>query len=508
MLKLCSQVIKSRDDENIRDFLDATLDAKKHTPLALVVLASGAKNQLFCAQLLLGHGANPNTLNANGASPYDHADYTMNEQMQALLKRHNAKRGTTIRAFDRACAAIKDNSLEQLQSELSHCDNPQERQDMCEMNDSDGNNLVTLAVELGYESIVCWLIENFNFSPNAKNKKGDSLITLAARAGHVPVLRYLAELKKVPADKEALFLTAIEHGRRGVLQYFIDSKQITDLLAIRKIQGQSITYIDWAAQHKQQGIVGYLRSLGALPVSLLPIRQGILNGAKNHSPHELKTNLDFWQFKAQWDAGPLKDDQGNTPLHLAVMTSNGQNWKETVELLVERTDVKTDGRTLKYFDIEAVNNANKTVLDLANDAKNYRLVAFLQEHGAKPYEELEPQDKKAERLKRETEVTERRRRLCDCASANKFQELRELLKNSSPADRNAQNNQKNSLLALAVLGGNLPMVVMLVEEFRVTLNTKNRDGKTPLDLADLLSDKKIKQYLDKAGALYGDQMAT
>eukprot|EP01117_Protostelium_nocturnum_P012745 TRINITY_DN4710_c0_g1_i1.p2 TRINITY_DN4710_c0_g1~~TRINITY_DN4710_c0_g1_i1.p2 ORF type:complete len:274 (-),score=94.17 TRINITY_DN4710_c0_g1_i1:310-1131(-) len=159
-----------------------------------------------------------------------------------------------------------------------------------------------------------------------------------------------------------------------------------------------------------------------------------------------------------------QDHNGCAPIHWAVSEGNS----EVVSSLVDQG-----------CDINIQNFEGETPLLLASARGNEKLVQFLVNNGANPHianlEGVTPMHLAAANGR--NDILSQFIEYCACL--------------------NVQDHSGDSLLHYAVREGHLETIKFLVKEGNVTVDIKNEDEETPLDLAECLEEAKIIEYLSK-----------
>lgn len=92
-----------------------------------------------------------------------------------------------------------------------------------------------------------------------------------------------------------------------------------------------------------------------------------------------------------------------------------------------------------------------------------------------------------------------KRRLYEVVEARRVTHMQELLQRHFISAENTRNEEGNSLLALAVIQKDVPMVRLLLSN-HMSPNTQNNEGNTPLHYAVRQRSRKITDMLMEYGA--------
>jgi ankyrin repeat protein len=204
---------------------------------------------------------------------------------------------------------------------------------------------------------------------NSRNNNGDTLLHIAASAGSLDIVRYLYGFKILDSDAENaagnddLYL-AVSSGNLELVKFIIKAKSRSTNWFIDEHRAK----LSSLAEEK-----GYSDILQFLSTDTPPSAEAILSNTDNNEKPENYDTRYFENFKAKTSSAKSqvlkraainkKDNNGNTPLHIAALSGN---------LEMVRYLYKIDGLVLKHLK----NNDSKDPLWIAVEKGDLELVKF------------------------------------------------------------------------------------------------------------------------------------
>lgn len=304
------------------------------------------------------------------------------------------------------------------------------------------------AVESGNPELVKYIVEK-KVSLNETEHRGRNALHIACYRGNIEIIKYLLSInsKYVDSqDKEGLtpLHIAVERGNLETVKVLVENDAKVDLK-----NKDGLTSLDLAKKLDKQEIINYL----------LSATDTIFNAIIND---DLKTVQQFIEER-KIDIN-LKDKLGMSPLHLAVK----KNEEQIVQYLIKNN-----------ANVHIEDNDGRTPLFYAISNKNIVLIKLLIQHKAN----INAQDK--------FKVTP----VLQTCEIGDLPILKYLV--SMGAQIDAMNSVGRTALHLAALKGYLNIVQYLVEEKKADVNAKDQGGNTPLDLAAKFKKNEVVEYLNE-----------
>ena len=299
-----------------------------------------------------------------------------------------------------------------------------------------GSTPYHIAAGFGHVEL-CRLLVEYHIDKNPRDREGNTPLYVAAIQGHLEVCKLLMEMcldqnhlddgVRIPLHIAAL------NGHVEVVGLFMANVSDKNIRVSEAIQGS-------LAQKTQN----------------TPLHSAITGGNLN------VCKLLIEEYKVDVNAS---DNDGMTPLHLAS----------------EMGDLEICKFLCKYVqNINTGDNDGKTPLDLAILEKEWGICKFLLEICV---------DK--------NHVDDSVREPLHIAAINGHVEVVALFM-ANVSDKNLRSNiSQNTPLLSAIIGGNLNLCKLLIEEYKVDVNAPDLDGMTPLHLASKMGYLEICKFLCK-----------
>ena len=188
--KLESHIIRvKKNGSDLVSYLNNTRDSVSsgETALSMAVL----RKNVECVEILLSFKANPNTINTQGQSPLDHAEYNDHAELLRILKETRARTGRAIRAMYLVWEAAQRGNVESVKGIF--------QQDMipCDFRDEEGNSLLIATIKSGHIELARCLMREYNLTW-LNQKQANLVMAGLAQEGMLPMLRYLIEEANSP----------------------------------------------------------------------------------------------------------------------------------------------------------------------------------------------------------------------------------------------------------------------------------------------------------------------
>lgn len=450
-----------------KSLLYSARDEEGNSPLALAVIHKKIEVQKY----LVKEGADVNDVNKKGDSILDLAK---DEESRSFLLQQGAVTSEALRknAAERArnmqlLGYVKDGKLQSLQEKLQLID-PEETS---QIKDSYGNTLLAIACAYGHSDIVKMLIEVRNVKINTFNCKFETPLDRVKK--NADLERYLegkGALSFQELQQRNLFTAWCEKGYLDAIVKLMETakndKKLRDKLTRMDPDLIGGSPIISAAKNGQLSVVKFLVDLYGYEEQRL---QEIGQALKSSNMHKnISTYLEGWMKQNQKETDAQENDvqsqakgknvvivareqdESNTLLHQAVLSED----VESVKVLIK-----------SGTDINVRNKKGHTPLDLARMQGNEKIMRELTQKGAFTAQEIE-----------------KREYARNHAKNGKLEALQQML--DAGVSPNATDEQGNSLLMLAALGGHRELVHYLLEEKKADTTIRNNRYQTALDVCE------------------------
>ena len=299
--------------------------------------------------------------------------------------------------------------------------------------DKNGNNLLHHAVLKNNIPVVTMFLENNLFDLEAKNKRKETVLHWAARKGNIEVVNLLLE-------------KGTKHEQRTFREQVVTSlDKKTNLLEAKDREGK--TPLLTAIRYHHEQVIEQLIMAGAdLQATNNRRQQTTLHYASYWG------NLNIVQLLIEKNPNLLKakDKNKETPLFSAIACKHEQ----VVEQLI-----------IYKADLEARDNDQQTPLHYATRWGNTKIVQLLIEKNPSI---LEAKDKYG------------RTPLFSAILSGNEQVVEEVIKSGADLEARDKYRQQTPLHYASSEQGNIKIVQLLLEKKPILLETKNKDGNTPL----------------------------
>lgn len=539
---MASFLLENKADINLQDF-------NSNAALHLALLSRNPKDN---AQFLLSKGANPNLKNSFGNTPL-HLVVQLGLPMEILELLQKA--GADINSRNKQGNTPLMESIRGLKQELVKvlitlggnifASNNQDESPLTEavkqgleplgwilnpkniaLRDDNGNTPLHLAILSKAEVSVVSFILNMAAPINERNKYGNSPLHVALELKNLPVTRLLIQNQ---ADIFALNNT----GKSAISLIFEQPLSFMEGIFDQEMVRRRDTALNTPLYYSIYS--------GALPVTNLLLERGALvqdvNMNQSTPLHEAVRNGQLEICKLLINKGAninSKDNQGNTPMHNVIFWESS----DLADFLMSSgatLEIKNnDGRTPLHEGvrrgakkmvpylltrgalINTRDSSGKTPLFDSVLLDDPNLLVFLLSRGANP----QARDNNGNTVMH-LAVTNETPGLIEILLNNGVDVFGENANGETPLmialqrgigasqqvinskNINVQNNQGNSILHIAVLSARDNPTLEFILSLKPDINGRNKDGKTPLDLALEAKKKDFSDILLKLGAERG-----
>jgi len=203
--------------------------------------------------------------------------------------------------------------------------------------------LLHIAAFNGHLGIVKYLVDEKKVDVNKVDKDGKTALHRAAFNGHLGIVKYLVDEKKVDVNKADNYGTTALHmaafnGHLDTVKYFVDEKKVD----VNKANNYGETALHWAIHNGHLDIVKYLVEKNADVNKVDKHGRTVLHWAAKNG------HLDTVKYLVEKGADPvLKDKHGLTPIDLA-RNENVEQFLQKVRTSLTQSNMldKTEGESL------------------------------------------------------------------------------------------------------------------------------------------------------------------
>ncbi len=551
LLQISANGKTGRVDEIMKKTVhELVFDADGNTPFALAV----KNGKLITAKKHCDAGANVNTVNKKGLSPWDYAVNGSDQNLVEFLKDQEALSGEPYRT--KIFQTIQSGTIDDMKELLTFC--------YAEMEDEQGNSLLAVAAQYGREDMAKLLLEGYKVPIHTCNNTGltpldlaktqnlkNYLMTKGALTGKqnefknrlfALVEKSYSQFKSLMESDEAKNLL---RGDSKLLPRLINARdaQLNTLLIIAARSGalDSVKYLvevlkaEINAFNRDGHTALHSAIISGHPViaNFLEKKGGMLyrlsspaaneefavvvhvNGAEKagcRASMQLKQHREtlnsrkedenaFLDAARNADRDTLQRLMGKGILNTA--RDDKGNTALSLAVVSSAVSLKKKLEIVQYLvnsgaELNTINDEGKSILDCARH-EELDIVSFLNEKGAVTSDVISERDRERAICKKCFQHAKRG----DIASLKKIIEGHEL---SPDRVSTMRDEDDNTLLIVATIYSNYEMIKFLCQNYNVKLNIRNNVLETALTIAKEKKFDQIAKLLLSKGALTGAEL--